>query len=305
MRYLFLVGFFLCRSLASGQARQVQYQGDLAPLNSTPSFDHGYLIAYDRNNQIDVYSADGFLMYRAAVQVPDSKPPGILNADADSDGTVAVASRFGDAKSHAVHRLGGFALFDRAGNQIGFFDTGDYLPTQVAFGPDHSVWTIGELAGGVDSFTADYFVLRNYSREGKELGRFLSRATFAYLQLGTGIPIQPLVMPMLGLWELRVSKNHVDAIFHQGHVWAQTDLKGQEQGRWSLVEKVRPRAITADGRAWAQRKHGLQVFDRKTGTWSAVTLAAAGTLLGADGDLLVFLEPSLGTLRWVPEPAGS
>ena len=67
MRYLFLLGFFVCESLASAQARQVQYQGDLAPLNCTPSFDHGYLIAYDRNNQIAVYSADGFLMYRAAV----------------------------------------------------------------------------------------------------------------------------------------------------------------------------------------------------------------------------------------------
>jgi len=86
----------------------------------------------------------------------------------------------------------------------------------------------------------------------------------------------------------------------QYSIWAQTDLKGQEQGRWSLVENVRPRAITADGRAWARRNHGLQVFDRKTGTWNAVTLDAAGALLGADGDLLVFWEPSLGTLRWVP-----
>jgi hypothetical protein len=303
MRYLFLLGFFVCGRFASAQAREVQYQGDLAPLNCTPSFDHGYLIAYDWNNQIDVYSPDGFLMYRAAVQIPDSGPQEILNADADSDGTVAVAVRFGNANSR-----GGFALFDRTGNQIGFSDTGDYLPTQVAFAPDHSVWSIGELAGmllGLESFTADYFVLKNYSRDGKELGRFLSRATFPSLPPRVRFPNQPLVMPMIGLWELRVSNDRVDAIFHQGDVWAQTDLKGQEQGRWSLVDNGRPRAITADGRAWALRNHGLQLFDRKTGTWNPVKLDATGSLLGADGDLLVFWEPSLGILRWVPVPAGS
>lgn len=300
MRYLFLLGFFLCGRLASPQVREVQYQGDLSPLNCIPSFDHGYLIAYDWNNVIDVYSPDGFLMYRTAVQVPDSKQPSILNADADSDGTVAIAVRF-----HTNIGGGGFALYDRAGNQIGFFNTGDYLPTQVAFGPDHSIWTIGELAGGIEAFTADYLVLRNYSREGEELGRFLSRATFPYVRPRAGIPIQPLVRPMYGVWELRVSNDTVTAIFHHGQVWAQTDLKGQEQGRWSLVDNERPRAITADGRAWTQRNHELQVFDRKTGTWNAVKLDAAGTLLGADGDLLVFWEPSLGTLFWLPVPAGS
>jgi len=37
---------------------------------------------------------------------------------------------------------GGIALFDRSGKQPRFFDTGQYLPTQVC-APDHSIWTLG------------------------------------------------------------------------------------------------------------------------------------------------------------------
>ncbi len=34
---------------------------------------------------------------------------------------------------------GGIASFDRTGAQMCFFDTGEYLPTQICVGPDHSI----------------------------------------------------------------------------------------------------------------------------------------------------------------------
>jgi hypothetical protein len=80
--------------------RQVTYQGDLSPLNSIPSFDHGYVIVWDRNNDgakqlktISVFGPDRFRVYQTAIGVPNQKYLSLLNGAADTDGTVAVVFR--------------------------------------------------------------------------------------------------------------------------------------------------------------------------------------------------------------------
>ena len=183
---------------------------------------------------------------------------------------------------------GGIALFDRTGAQIRFLDTGGYLPTQVAFGPDHSIWTIGWLGGeNTASLTADYSTLRNYAQDGRELGEFLPRASFPSVNYPPG---EPLIMPMSGLWSLRVANERVEAILHRPHLWVQTDLNGQEKGRWDTPNGRRPYAITPDGKAWRVEGNRLRVFDRSAGVWNAVAFdVPEGTLLGAEGNSLVFL----------------
>src|ERR1700722_13120127 len=72
------------------QARDVYYQGDLAPLNILPTFDKGYLAVYEREHTIALYGPDGTLAYRAVPQVPGAKL-GVMNATPDSDGSLAIA----------------------------------------------------------------------------------------------------------------------------------------------------------------------------------------------------------------------
>lgn len=50
--------FFLLMSgaLASAQMHDVHYQGELTPLNVTLTFDHGYVVSYDSDRNIDVYA---------------------------------------------------------------------------------------------------------------------------------------------------------------------------------------------------------------------------------------------------------
>jgi hypothetical protein len=296
---LFLIMFGMS---AAAQVQEPIYQTNLMPLNDLPTFDHGYLVVYDWDSRVDVFAPDGTLMYSVPGKVPGSDWAMIENGAVDSDGTMAAAVRGVSAAGRADG--GGIALFDRTGTQIRFLDTGGYLPTQVAFGPDHSIWTIGYLAGKAN-LTADYSTLRNYAQDGKELGRFLPRASFPYgkdLELG-----EPLILPMMGGWELRVANERVEVILHRANLWVQTDLNGQEQGRWNISPNVpngcRPYAITQDGRAW-QRIDGrhLNVFDRSAG-WRAVPLdVPEGDLLGAAGDSLVFLLADRHTLRWLPAP---
>ena len=133
----------LTESAGSAQTHDVYVQGKVAPRNM-PSFDHGYLVVYDWDHQVDVFGPDGALMYRVAAQAPGSDWTDIMNGAVDSDGTLVAA-----VSAHSVAWRGGIATFDPTGAQMGFFDTGDYLPTQVDFGPDHSIWALGYL--GTDS----------------------------------------------------------------------------------------------------------------------------------------------------------
>jgi hypothetical protein len=251
---------------ANAQVHGVDYQGNLSPRNITPTFDHGYLIVYDWDRRIDVFSPDGALMYSVAAQAPGSDWADIESGAVDEDGTLAAAVRAVSEPGHA--RAGGIALFDRTGRQIGFFDTGEYLPTQAAFGPDHSIWTLGWLGGATrTSLTAHYRVLREYAQDGRQLGAFLPRALFPYPEyLGR----EPLIMPMLGLWELRVANERVEAVLHRPRLWVETGLNGQEMGRWDIVPNGRPSAVTKDGRAWQKQGSQLQLFNRSTGVWRAV-----------------------------------
>jgi hypothetical protein len=305
-RIRFLLTVVLSGASAAAQVHDVNYQASLAPLNTTPTFDHGYLVVYDWDNRVDVFAPDGTLMYKVSAKVPGSARAGIENGAVDSDGTMAAAVR--GVSADGIPGGGGIALFDRTGSQIRFLGTGGYLPTQVAFGADHSIWTIGWLWGNAANLTADYPTLRNYAQDGRELGEFLPRASFPYAK--DFERSDSLIMPMLGGWELRVANERVEVILHRPHLWIQTDLKGQEKGRWNTDPNVpngrRPDAVTQDGRAWYADPHYLRVFDRSASVWRTVPFdLPKGNLVGADGNNLVFMLLGQNTLRWMPAPGGS
>ncbi len=119
-----------CSMAFAAEAREVHYQGDLAPLNIMPTFDKGYLIVYDWNHKINVYAPDGSPLYSVSAQVPNTDWAAIQNAAVDTDSTLVGAAEYYKAKTIAG---GGMVLFDRSRTQTAFFDTGEYLPTQVAW----------------------------------------------------------------------------------------------------------------------------------------------------------------------------
>jgi hypothetical protein len=193
-------------------------------------------------------------------------------------------------------------LFDRTGAQMRYVDTGLYLPTQVCFAPDHSIWTIGWQGHEALGKNEDYFVLRNYSQDGGQLGAFLPRSSFEDEPDPVG--------PMIGAWQLRTSNSRVGAIFFASSIvglwqksrsavnWVETDLKGKETGRWNFAGRSLL-AFTQSGAIYGQ-EHDVAVFDRATSSWRPVAGMPDGHLLGADGDSLVFSLRGQNILRWVP-----
>ena len=289
---IFLVVLPLCCGAAQ---REVYYQGPLSPNSIVPTFDKGYLMVYN-GAKVDLYSPDGWPLYSAAPVVPDTDSARIQNAATDTDGALAAAVAYGDKRKHG----GGIALFDHSGKQIQFFDTYKYLPTQLAFADDHTIWTLGWQ--GFPASHDDYLILRHYSEDGQELGAFLHRSTFDAEHDPVG--------PNTGLWQLRVAGNRIGALFYESSilsqgqqllsmVWVEFDLNGKELGRWDVGHQWVPDAFTTNGALYRLDDTGVSRLDRLNGTWRHAG-GASGRLIGADGNDLVFLVRGTNTLRWVP-----
>jgi hypothetical protein len=94
----------------------------------------------------------------------------VSNAAVDVGGSAAVAIADGQQQS------GRISLLDPRGKQVRFIEMENYVPIGVCFAPDHSIWVIGgpaELDG-----PKNYEILRHYSAEGEELGRYLPKSSF-------------------------------------------------------------------------------------------------------------------------------
>jgi hypothetical protein len=289
---LFACTLFLQVTAVAEPVREVSFRGaDLAPTNTRPTFDHGYLAVYGRD-KIDIYAPDGSFSFSFA-------PPhgGLtMSVAVDADGTVAAAIGFVPTGYGP-----GIAILDRTGALQTYVATQPYSPTQVCFAPDHSIWTIGSARLAE---TQDYFVLRHYSREGKELGAFLPRSTFDKAEA-----VEP-GESYVGAWSLRAAKDRIGAYLHSVDrkmraAWVEVGLDGKELGRWKFPEGFggSPSAFTRSGAIFAADQYGLFLLDRSTGMWNPVSPASDGRLLGADGDDLVFWIRDQARLRYVPAEA--
>jgi hypothetical protein len=68
---------------ATPQAHHVHYQGNLMPLNTTPTCDYGYLVVYDWGPPDRRVCSGWALIYSIAAQVPGSGWTNIENGAVD------------------------------------------------------------------------------------------------------------------------------------------------------------------------------------------------------------------------------
>ena len=287
----------LCQLAIAAEPREVYY-ADL--LTSAMSYDNGFLLVYDIGD-LNVFGPDGSHLFDLTARIEGGELIKVEGAAADTDGAIAAAVDFAmEGTSRRVH--GGIVMFEPSGRQVRFFDTGEYLPLKVAFGPDHTIWTLGWPGSQSEPWGNDFRLLQNFSQEGKGLGAYLPRSSFR----AEADPIGQF----LGGWELHVIGDRVGAVFYRSSVhragqpmpsmlWVETDLKGKELGRWNLGYECPPEAFTASGALYTSTPNVMSIFDRKAQTWRRAAIPRDGFLLGADGDSLVFLiRPN--RLRWVP-----
>jgi len=277
---------------APGAKREVFYAGDITPASIAPTFDNGYLAVYDLDRAAPVYAPDGSLAFRFL-------PPhgSVHNVAVDVDGAAAFA-----LANLGPNDRGGISIANPEGVQIQWIDTGDYVPSGLSFAPDHSLWTIGwkrELSSGPE--LPQYEILRHYSRDGRELGRYLPRSSFA-VEFPVGGPHPPTI-GWTGGWGLRIAGGRIGACLLVGRkgLWVETDMSGKELGRWPLDPDGSPNAITADGTVYASTPRGILALDRSSGQWKPTAVQVPnGILLGAQGAQLVFAIRGEKRLLWLP-----
>ncbi|HWT78754.1 MAG TPA: hypothetical protein VN648_08110, partial [Candidatus Methylomirabilis sp.] len=192
------------------------------------------------------------------------------------------------------------AVVDREGKLKTYISTAPYMPFHVCFGPDHSIWAIGQVRNGKAKGAADYFVLHHYSREGQELGAFLPRSSLDKDDIAEPAEI------FVGVALLRATSERIGAyLFYGGRrkgPWIEFGLDGKEIGRWKLPDGFdgHVRAFTRGGQVYASGLSGLFVLDHSTGKWNPVQSPSEGILLSADGDDLVYWLREQGRMRFVP-----
>jgi len=287
---LFSCASILAVAAAPEAKREVFYAGDITPANCTPTFDNGYLAAYDQDGGVLVYALDGSLAFQFS---PPRQNASVVNVAVDVDGVAALAVEGPPGR-------GGISIVDSKGVQIRWIDTGDYVPSGLAFAPDHSLWTTGSKPEVfLDTALPEYEILRHYCGDGRELGRYLPRSSFAQeFPAGSGISPSHVI---IGLWQLRVAAGRVGVLLagKDNHLWVETDMSGGEAGRWRM--DGHPSAITADGTVYAATPKGILALDRRSGQWKPTALHVPdGILLGAEGAQLVFHIRGEKRLVWVP-----
>lgn len=270
-----------------------------------PTFDQGYLLFAIRPNTVEVWDPQGQLQFRVTVDACNS----ISSLAMGGDGIIAV--NCGHTATDGIKR-GGIALLDRNGKRTGFFDTGRYVPSHVAFDGKGDLWTFGwqrDTAFNDGEDKEDYQMFRKWTRTGKPLAALVERSRFPRPGLPPGAP-------QGGLWRLRVSNGWVGALAYSGKV--QTDdwwVQFREDGSELSVSNIGPGSdfgVAFSGKLGLFRAHrsSIERFDLAEGKWKAAGNPVddrgerPGLLLGANDDALVFAA-SGGNIRltyWQPAP---
>jgi hypothetical protein len=273
-------------AIAFDAASETRYQTDsLCPLNMPPRFDHGYLAVYEWSG-VGIYAASGALQYR----IPKLPNALTMNVAVDKDGTAVTSGDFSDGK-------GALWLWNSAGSNIRVIRTPDYVPSYVAFAPDGSIWTTGTRDQSNRHTPEDYAILRHFSREGALLGAYLPRSSFPSER-------EP-AEPVMALPALCIANGRIGVYFSGGgrkhHVWIEVDLNGKELGRWLLSNiDGDPAAFTEAGVVYARSLDGIYRLDRAAGNWIVTSIAVLGTLVGSDGESLVFADRASPRIYRVP-----
>jgi hypothetical protein len=273
----------LC-SILSAQSPTRELYTEAVLSGPLPGLYNGHLYFIDRPNRVRLFSPDG--NFATSFEVPDraSEPAYVEGIAIDADGTIAD----GWGTRGTLH---GIEIRDESGKLIRAIDTGLFVPNNLTFAPDHSLWVFGwQRDAERPQYPAkDYLTLRHYSSDGKEIGSYLPRSLFPPgLNPGSAQSQERRIF---------VTAEFIGIVAFSGNVgsqqeWVEVDLNGNIRGRWRLDGLQFPSVgLTSDRGVYARQRDPKTRQDRivvrpnrATSTWQVVPITAEGVFYGADGD---------------------
>ena len=301
----FLISSLLISALpASAElaARETVYQSAfVAGGQPVPRYDKGYLLYVRDGNRLEVHKPDGTLLYNVQLPCPGTGACGANSAAVDSRGTVAVGFAYWTKEG----RAGGIRLLDAQGGETRFIETEWYVPRALCFDEKGDLWSLGWLRDPHNPDfpeKEDHPIVRKFSLDGKELGRFIPRSLWPGKKSSPGS-----AGVAVNYWTMAAASDRIGAMIHGSYSdydteWVEWDLQGNLLSRTVVQGRMNMgRAFTSDGKFYARfavdggKEFELRVLDRATGQWTAVAtnLPEHGdwpraVLLGAHGKDLVY-----------------
>jgi hypothetical protein len=152
---------------------------------TNPFFSHGYLIQLVHHTtlaghpNIYLWNSSGQLEHKVAIWPAGATKLLLTSSDVGASRQLVFAGR---ATKVDGSQLNFIATSNLNGENTNYFNTGDYLSTQIVQADDGSIWAIGaerskneQVAGAITKKWANYDTLRHYSSSGALIGHCLPR----------------------------------------------------------------------------------------------------------------------------------
>jgi hypothetical protein len=265
-----------------------QFEGSLG----AASYSGGYILSWaNSHSRVTIYRPDAKAAYSNL-----TKDYAVWSVDSDG-----VSARASTNWRDSVEE-GKIDLLDPAGKAVRTINTGTYCAQHMAFAPDHTLWTLGYDSTHADQlpsspFVDDFNVVHHYARTGEELNQFLP-----WSQIAGDYNALTSLQLCLGGKSLFVNADRIGfySQLKNGHgTWVEISTNGNLMRKLDLgdfeVLSYSPLAMTASGNVYARifknrQFDGWAVLDRSTDSWRKVTGFPKGTIIGSDGDDVIFAE---------------
>lgn len=274
--------------------KTVEFSSHAPEHATTPFFNHGYLIQFKHvvdsatTPDIFLYNSSGQIEHEISAWPPEAAKLFLTSVDVGADQQLIYAGRMTKQDGTRVPFV---AFSDLAGTRSTYFETRNYLATQIALADDGTVWTIGgEYAlPGSDSQKRwqNYDSLRHYNAAGLLLGHFLSRWTSnvayvvetndnngkkddAYDQKGELVPEEPPSTGYANAWargsQLYLKTSRQTTVFYDGiegylyryDAFHHTLDRMIVDRHYTDVMPISGFALSANGRIFASLRGGTQ-----------------------------------------------
>lgn len=271
---------------------QLQHSAD--PV-SYPKFENGYFANFDSPDRdvssipVYVYDRTGKVAATVVLSIPESHATIVLDVAVSNRGQIAVA---GGATSMDSRSTDVIAFFGQGGEAQAIMRTDDFVPRQISFSPDGTLWALGGEFDAQRMRLPECNVLRQYSSSGKLIRSALPSA---------GPLFTPKLRTINGA-RLAVSSETVAVWFPHNNQMVEISSKTGElvrQAAGPVGEECIFLGLTSSGSAFltcsTESRDITREFDAESKQWKLVP-GLDGAILGAEGEQLVLRGPA--GIRW-------
>ncbi|MGI8746174.1 MAG: hypothetical protein ACR2NN_27060 [Bryobacteraceae bacterium] len=228
--------------------------------------------------------------------------------------STGVMAFCGSAVKQSGETAGFVALSDASGRPLWLIQMNPLRPRLIIFGPNNTIWTIGEEVEGGHVTLADHFVFRTISLDGHSVNSHTLRSALnlGMLQLGSS--------SRLGMSALVASADRVGLYIAKAHRWSEFSADGTWIGSWiiplptyqnntqTIDIPMRAVVLTRDDRVLGyfsghSRGRGMYELSRSKATWlRRDDLDPKQVLVGIEDNQLLLESSQDGNFvfKWYP-----